>query len=96
MHPERVGAVQEREHVRRDGPADPLVRLAPRDRADEPLARRADDDRPAEVAQLAEAAQELEVVLERLAEADARVDPDALLGDAGRDGALDPLGRETP
>ena len=46
------------------------------------------------VAQLAEPAQQLEVVLDGLAEADPRVDPDPLLGDPGCDRELDPLGEE--
>ena len=48
------------------------------------------------VAQLAEPPQQLEVVLERLAEPDPRVDPDPLLGDPGGDGGVDPLGEERP
>ena len=64
------------------------------DLADEALARGADDDRAAEVAQLAQPRQQLEVVLERLAEADPGVDRDPLLGDAGGERELDPLGEE--
>ena len=45
-------------------------------------------------AQLAEPSQQLQVVLEGLAEADPRVEPDPLLGDARRDRDLDPLGEE--
>ena len=52
------------------------------------------DDRPAELAQLAEPAQQLEVVLDGLAEADPGVDPDPLLGDPRGDRDLDPLGEE--
>ena len=44
--------------------------------------------------QLAESPGRLEVVLDGLAEADARVDPDPVLGDAGRDGGLDPAARK--
>src|SRR6476659_2621599 len=80
---QHAGAGREREDRVGDGAADPLVRAGAVDLADEALARGADQDRPAEVAQLAEPAQQLEVVLERLAEADPRVDPDPLLGDAG-------------
>ena len=39
------------------------------------------DQRPPELAQLAEPAQQLEVVLERLAEADPGIEPDPLLRD---------------
>ena len=47
------------------------------------LPRGADQDRPPERDDLVEPADELEVVLDRLAEADAGVEADALLGDAG-------------
>ena len=66
------------------------------DLADEALARGADHDRPAEVAQLAEPAQQLEVVLEGLAEPDPGIEPDPLLGDPGGHRRLDPLGEEGP
>ena len=47
-----------------------------------------------ELAQLAEPAEQLEVVLDGLAEADPRIEPDPLLGDPGRHRDLDPLGEE--
>ena len=58
------------------GGAEPLQRA---------LAREADEHRPPEREQDVEPAHELEVVLDRLAEADAGVEADALLGDALRD-----------
>ena len=53
--------------------------------AEERLAGDSDDERAAEGAQPGQRAQEREVVLEALAEADARVDRDALGCDAGRE-----------
>ena len=53
--------------------------------AERALAGEADDDRPAEREQDVEAADELEVVLDRLPEADARVEADPLLRDPGVD-----------
>ena len=53
-------------------------------------------ERPPELAELAEPAQQLEVVLDGLAEADPGVEPDPLLGDPGRERELDPLGEERP
>ncbi len=55
------------------------------------LAREADEHRPAERAELVEAADELEVVLGGLAEADARVEADPALVDSRRDGEREPL-----
>ena len=63
-------------------PGQALVRVpAAGELAEEALARGADHDRPADGDDLVEAAQQLEVVLHGLAEADAGVEPDALLGD---------------
>ncbi len=67
---------------------------APGELADEALARAPEHDRPAQLAQLAEAAVQLEVVLDGLAEADSRVHPDPLLVHPLRDRELDPLGQE--
>src|SRR3954468_8038251 len=64
------------------------------DLADEALAGGTDHQRPAELAQLAETAQQLHVVGGGLAEADAGIEPYAVLGDAGRDGGFEPLGEE--
>ena len=57
------------------------------DPAERALAREADDDGPTEGAQDVEPPDELEVLLDGLAEADAGIQADALLGDAGRDAA---------
>src|SRR6185295_12747329 len=75
---EHPGAIGVRDHVRSDRPAEPLVDAGPGELPDEALARAAEDDRPAELRELPEAAVELEVVLDGLAEADTGIDPDAL------------------
>src|SRR5690349_2252324 len=75
VDPEDVGPGREREHVRRDRRAEPVAHLAAGDRPEEALARGPDHDRAAELGQLAEPPEQLEVVFERLAEADSRVDP---------------------
>src|SRR3954452_3566496 len=73
----------EPEDVRGDGGEDALVRvLAVQEPPEEALARGAEQHREAEGDDLAEAVEELEVVVDRLAEADAGIDGDALLGDA--------------
>ena len=94
VDPQHVGAGPQREHVEAIVPPSRSPTSRPVERADEALARRPDDDRPAELPQLAEPAQELEVVLDGLAEPDPRIDPDPLLGDPRADGDLDPLGEE--
>jgi hypothetical protein len=63
------------------------------ERAQEALARDAHQQR-AEPRQARERAQQREVVRERLAEADPRVELDPLLGHAGADRRLHPLGQE--
>ena len=63
-------------------PAARSASLGPVRAPDEPLPRHAHDHRAAEGHDLVQAPQQLEVVLERLAEADAGVEPDPLLGDA--------------
>ena len=89
-----VGALGGGEDGGGDRAAEPVVHLGAVDLADEALARGADDQRPAQLAQLAEPAQQLEVVLERLAEADPGIEPDPLLVDPGGDRDLHPLGEE--
>src|SRR4051794_35046669 len=80
VHPEDRRAALERQDVARDGAGDAVGLAADTgDLAQEALARSADHDRPADGDDLVEAAQQLEVVLDGLAEADARVEPDALL-----------------
>jgi hypothetical protein len=64
----------EREHVRGDRPGQALGHVAAGDPPEEALARRADHDRAPERDDLVQPAQQLEVVLERLAEADAGVE----------------------
>ncbi len=78
-----------RRSCRRSGPRARAVDLGY-----EALAGGADHQRAAQLAQLAEPAQELEVVVEGLAEPDPWVEPDPLLGDAGGDGRLGPLEEE--
>src|SRR4051794_29032269 len=82
VHAEHRRAALEGEHVRRDGCSDALVWVLAADQLpQEPLARRADQHAEAEVEELVEAAEKLEVVGDRLAEADAGVEQDALGGD---------------
>src|SRR5439155_20536939 len=59
--------------------------------AERALAREADDHRPTECRQLVEAADQLEVVVDRLAEANSGVEADPLLGNAGLDGEHEPF-----
>src|SRR4051794_24563562 len=66
----------------------PLAGTGAVDPADEALARGADHQRAAELAQLAEPAQQLHAVGRGLAEADARIEPDVLRGDTGGEGRL--------
>ena len=70
------------------------TRSSPRvahDPAERALAREADEHRPAERGQLVEPAHELEVVLDRLAEADPGIEADELLADARGDREREPL-----
>ena len=81
VNAEYAGPALERHHVGRDRAGQALVLAAAAgELAEEALARGADHDRPADRDDLVEAPQQLEVVLDGLAEADARVEPDALLG----------------
>src|SRR6266851_4505921 len=75
---------------RRSGGPDLRVRVAedPRQRA---LAREPDQDRPPDRDELVEAAHKLEVLLDGLAEADARVEADELLADTRGDCECKPL-----
>src|SRR5512137_19205 len=70
VDPEDVGAALDREDRRGDRPLEPPRGRQVEDRAEERLPRDADKDRPAEALESLLAAQELEVVLERLAETD--------------------------
>ena len=90
MHPYHLRALPqslERDGDRARQPVGRLRRVA--DRADEALARGAEEDRAAEPVQEREAADQREVVRDRLAEADPRVDEDAGARDAGRLGRGD-------
>ena len=58
------------------------------------FAREPDDEWASEGGELPEATEELEVLIRRLAEADARIDADALLADAATDRERDPLLQE--
>src|SRR4051812_29295164 len=77
------GALGGRQNRRGDGAAEAFAGGGPVEAADEALARGAYHQRPAQLAQLAEAAQQLHVVGAGLAEADPGVEPDPLLGDPG-------------
>src|SRR5438105_3635640 len=60
------------------------LRLAPCCLSDERLARRADDEGPPELGELAQTAEQEEVVLCSLGEAQAGIDRDPVFRDAGR------------
>ena len=62
------------------------------DRAEEVLAREGDEQRTPELAQLAEPAHDLDPVVGREVEVEARVERDPLRVDPDRGGALEPLG----
>src|SRR5215470_14117941 len=81
-------ALPRRDQMRRDRAAEPLLRLRWRNGSDEALARRADQNREAERAELAEARQCNHALLRRLAEADAGVEHDFFPRDAGFGGDL--------
>src|SRR5439155_11140936 len=61
------------------------------DAAEGALAREPDDDGPAESGQHVEPADELEILLDRLAEADPGIEADPILGDARVYGDPEPL-----
>ena len=69
----------------------PILPGARQDGAEEVLAREGDEQRAAELAQLPEAPQDLEVVVDREVEVEARVQRDLLLGHAAGERRLDPL-----
>src|SRR5919108_204402 len=84
---EDARAALEGEDVGGDRRRDAVVRvLAAGEAAEEGLARGADEHRETDRDDLVQAAQQCEVVLDGLAEADARVEHDPLLGDALREG----------
>src|SRR5688500_12986569 len=79
MHAEYARPALVAEHAGGDGAVHAPGDVAAGEAADERLARGAEHDRPADRGDLVEAAQQLEVVLERLAEADPGVQLHALL-----------------
>ena len=72
----------------------PLARRAPEQRADEVLARDREQDRPAQLVQLVEAAQQLDRLRGLLAEVRARADQQPALLDAERARLLQPAVRK--
>ena len=76
VDPEDARAALVREHVGGDRRGDPVVDVAAGDRAEERLARGADHERAADRDELVEPPQQLEVVLDRLAEADPGIEHD--------------------
>ncbi len=76
-----------RERDRGEGLGQPVVRGRARDRPEERLARRADDERDAGRREAIERAEEREVLLGRLAESETGVEKDFLLGNSGGDRA---------
>src|SRR5260221_9398844 len=74
---------------RGDGP-DLSVRIA-EDPCQRALAREPDQDRPPDRDQLVQAAHELEVLLDGLAEADPGIEADELFAHTGSDGEREPL-----
>src|SRR4051812_31851241 len=95
VHAEHARSALQGDDVGGDGPGRAVVRVGHAGQAvDERLARHADDHVEPELDDLVGAPQELEVVLQRLAEPDARVDVDELLGHALADGELGPLPEE--
>ena len=96
VHAHDVGAVRRRHHA--TAAAVPSTRAAGSStagqRADEPLARGADHHRGTEVARRLDGAKQRQVVVEVLAEPDARVDAEVLRGDAREHGRLEPLAQE--
>ena len=71
-----------------------LTSVAPGQPADHPFPGQADQQRHAEGGELVERAQQRKIVLERLAEAESRIDDDALLLDAGHLAGEDALGEK--
>src|SRR5690242_6149021 len=69
---------------RRDASLQPLVGTEIENFSDDSLARRADEQREAERAERRQSTQQREIMLEILAETDARIDHDVIGGDAGR------------
>src|SRR5829696_6960426 len=97
VHAEHAGSALQRQDVGRDRARQAFALAAPPgELAEEALARGPDHDGPADRHDLVEPAQQLEVVLHRLAEADAGVEPDARLRHAASQCEREPLLEERP
>ena len=83
VHAHHGGSPSETEHGGDHGTCFALPRLGPQQGADEALARGAQHDRTAKGGDAVEVGQQQEIVLERLAEADAGVEQDLCLAHAG-------------
>src|SRR4051794_12887111 len=81
VHPHDVGARLHGHQVSRNRAAEPLLRLGWRDEIDEPLARKADEDRQTEAFQVCQSSDCLDALLRRLAKTDARIEYDLLTRD---------------
>src|SRR2546426_5907912 len=91
VHAKHRRAPLEGQNARRQRAREPIAFRPAGESPDKPLARDADHDRASDRDDLVQAAQELEVVVEGLAEADPGVEPDSLLGDSLTDRKLEPL-----
>ena len=78
VHAENIRAGEHRRHRGGETAFEALVRLPDQNLADESLARNTDQKRLAEGGKARQAAQQLQIVLEVFAEADARIDDDRL------------------
>src|SRR5882672_12790228 len=83
-----------REQSRGEARREALVRPSPRDRTQRRLARPARQHRKTHRGEPVEVAQQLEIVLDALAESETRVDDDALARDSSGLGCGDPFGEE--
>ena len=94
MYPQHCCAILHRDQGQRHTRVQPLRHRQPEERTNHGLARQPGQNRRAQCTQLAEAAQEFEVVFDGLAETETGVDDQALTRNAGRDTGLDPLMQE--
>src|SRR5688572_27187717 len=89
MHAYDGGAIVDRAQMRRDRATDALVGRGGRYRVDEPLARRADEERQTERLQLRQPGDGSHALLGRLAEADAGIGHDGVARNAGAAGDVE-------
>ena len=89
MDADDVDAAGDRERGRRQGRLEALIGAHAEDPAERRFAARAKQDRPAEHAEPAELADELEVLLRGLAEPETRVDDQVVPRDAEPEGAVE-------